>query len=570
MWSVTVAIILAMFLALQNPYWIPGGDSEVYLAIARNIAAGNGYMFNGQPARIAPPGWPMLLAAAIRHVSPEFLVLKLLAMGSMLGALAISYWILRRYVLPVTASAIIVLTALLSHVYPLTFWLHSDALFSLITAAMLLVAVQISERSPNTPISALKVVLLIILCVACAFVRWAGLINIVIVCAALMQHGQWRGRRGWLLCAVVFVAIFGTYRATSWGINYFAPNRVAFEESAQIDLSAVTSDIQLTEAGVETKEPSLITGTQGASGYGTRLVGYGTWFSYLLWQPFRLAAGIEPIWWTATAVGWVVIVVICFALLPELRAGRWLLPGVMFYTFALCLNWPHATARYLVPIAPLILLLIVMGLRQMRDLTRAPGSRWRPLVTTLAAVGIGAIVLCNVALYSIDLWVMRSKDFYDRYEAGQYKPLIAAAQWLNDHQIGHWQACVNPKYININKRRLSPTGLRILTMLTSKAMLQLPRSWSLGPYKLPNDRDFRRNFIAKNQVRYYLEQPKTSPWRLQHFRMPWLQQKLTGEPPEPNPAGDGWQLYVCDGASSPVQVKLDLENIKYPTRVPGF
>jgi len=50
-----LSIVAAMFLALENPYWVPGGDSEVYIASARNIALGNGYMFNGQAARIAPP-----------------------------------------------------------------------------------------------------------------------------------------------------------------------------------------------------------------------------------------------------------------------------------------------------------------------------------------------------------------------------------------------------------------------------------------------------------------------------------------------------------------------------------
>src|SRR5262252_1437983 len=76
-WSITCAIVAVIFLALQNRYWVPGGDSEVYVASAKNLAIGNGYMFNGAPARIAPPGWPMLLAAVMKWVSPTFLALKL-------------------------------------------------------------------------------------------------------------------------------------------------------------------------------------------------------------------------------------------------------------------------------------------------------------------------------------------------------------------------------------------------------------------------------------------------------------------------------------------------------------
>jgi len=114
---------------------------------------------------------------------------------------------------------------------------------------------------------------------------------------------------------------------------------------------------------------------------------------------------------------------------------------------------------------------------------------------------------------------------------------------------------------------MSPTGLRILTMLTGKAALQLPRKYTEPPYKLPKDTEFRRKFISVNRVRYYLEQPKVSPWRVWHFRTGALQEWITGNPAQDT--GAGWKLYVCDGASMPVQVELPKEP-EYPTRVPGF
>ena len=245
----------------------------------------------------------------------------------------------------------------------------------------------------------------------------------------------------------------------------------------------------------------------------------------------------------------------------------WLVPGAFAYMLALCVLWPHANARYLVPIAPLIVLAIVQGLAALSELMQKTWHRRAVAITGF--VGLGSVLLCNLSLYGIDLWVMRSRQFYDRYEAGMYKPLIAAAQFLNAHQVGHWQTCVNPEYMNYNKRKISPTGLRIITMLTEKATLQLPKRYTVPPYKLPNDRDFRRNFISKYKVRFYLEQPPVCPWRLQHFRVPWLQELMTGQPPVPPPGGDGWRLYVCDGASSPIRVALP-DNFVYPTRVPGF
>jgi hypothetical protein len=596
----TVLIVAALFLLLENPYWVPGGDSEVYTAVARSLASGDGYRFNGLPARIAPPGWPMLMAAVIKYVSPTFLALKLMTLASMLGALAVYYWILRRLAPPLLAAAAVLLTAVISHVYSLTFWLHSDALFTLLTAAMVLVALQINERrawnispvpeadssppssnlslqyaTPEPPVRVDRwlvgrVMLLLLLCVLAAFVRWAALINLVLLSMVLLQHGAWRWhhRRGmiaWTALALVIVVTFGSFFAIRWGMKRFAPPRVAFEDTAQVDMAAVTSDTQAIESFKETQEPAIITGTRGHSTYATRVLGFGTWFSYLLWQPFRLAAGIPAIWWAATAVGWVVACVVIAACYPEFRAGHWLLPAALAYTAALCLNWPHATARYLVPIAPLLVLAIFRGLVILRHAAARP--RARALVSALGYVGIGSVILCNLALYSVDVWVMRSSNFYDRYEAGLNKGLMAAAQYLSDQRVGHWQTCVNPEYINVHKRRMSPTGLRMLTMLTGKAALQLPRRYTEPPYKLPKDPEFRRKFISVNRVRYYLEQPRVSPWRVWHFRMGWLQERVTGVPAEDT--GAGWRLYVCDGASMPVQVPLPA-NPKYPTRVPGF
>lgn len=566
--TATLTIVLLLFLVLQNRYWVPGGDSEVYLAIAQNIATGNGYMFNGQAARIAPPGWPLLMAGVIKFISPTFLALKLTAMSAMIAALGIYYWILRRYVDPLPAAGAILLTAIISHVYPLTFWLHSDAIFALITAAIVHVSLQINESSPG-PARSWRIAWLLVLCVAGAFVRWAGIINILLIGAALMQRpGTLRERRAWFALALAVVVTFGSFYTIRWGMKRFAPARVAFEETAQMDLAAVATDLQVVEGMEGTREqemPGII--TSGQTTYARRFLGFGTWFSYLLWQPFRLAVGIEPIFYVATLVGWIVAIIIICGLVPELRQMRFLLPAAFVYVAALCLNWPHANARYLVPIAPLIIVMIFRGLSV---LGAAASQAWQKrTVAVIGVVGIASVILCNAALYAIDVWVMRSSNFYDRYEAGMYKPLLAAAELLNAQHVGNWQACVNPEYRNLNKRKMSPTGLRILTMLTGKAVQQMPKRYTLPQYKLPNDREFRRNFLATNRVRYYLEQPPVSPWRVQHFRAPWLQQLMLGEAPRLIPGGDGWKLYLCDGASSPVLVQLP-DHVTYPTRVPGF
>ena len=35
---VTMLVLLFLYLLLQNPYWVPAGDSELYTAVARSLA----------------------------------------------------------------------------------------------------------------------------------------------------------------------------------------------------------------------------------------------------------------------------------------------------------------------------------------------------------------------------------------------------------------------------------------------------------------------------------------------------------------------------------------------------
>src|SRR4051812_42190550 len=59
--AITMAVVLALYLLLQNQYWVPAGDSELYTAAARSLARGEGYTFNGQPVAIIPPGWSWMM-----------------------------------------------------------------------------------------------------------------------------------------------------------------------------------------------------------------------------------------------------------------------------------------------------------------------------------------------------------------------------------------------------------------------------------------------------------------------------------------------------------------------------
>ncbi|MGH7176753.1 MAG: ArnT family glycosyltransferase [Tepidisphaeraceae bacterium] len=558
-WLSAVAGCLLIFGLLENPYWVPGGDSELYVSIARNLATGEGYLFNGQPVRICPPGWPLILAAVMK-IWPSFLVMKLITLGCMTGALAVSYRIVRRYAPPKLSVVVILLTALLSHVYSLTFWLHSDALFCLISASAVLLSLQFSEGRRSTA----RAASIVLLGVCGVMVRFAGMLNIVLICAALLDGARpWRAGRSLLLCLAVAGAVTAAFFTTRIAMKRFATPRVAYEDSLVVpDATAMISDAAAGDTAFESKDVSLLSGGIGATGTGRRILGYGTWFSYLLWQPFRLAPGWPALFYVATFFGWIVFAVLAACALVELRASRWLLPAALLYTIILCLRWPHATARYLVPVAPIIMLMIFLGTDALRNAARKPWQR--RTVSGVAGVGVACIILCNASLWAVEVSVMRSDRFYDRYEAGLNKNLMAIGAYLRAHDVGNWQVAVNPSYKNLDKHRWSPTGLRILTMITGKATLSLPQDYK--DKKLPKDREFRE-WLKKNQIEYYLEQPPVSPWRVWHFRAGWLQGYKTGKPVIDQ--GAGWKLYRCHGRGVPTP--LDVTEYQVPlTRVPGF
>jgi hypothetical protein len=470
--------------------------------------------------------------AAVMTLSPTFLALKLVALASMVVALGTFYWICRRFASPATAAASVLVTGVLSHVYSLTFWLHSDGFFMMICAFAILVAMQIGEGKPHK----WRLALLLLLCAASVFVRWAGVLNWMLIAAVLLRGQLWprKFEQGALLPGGEMLAVLEEGEGLVEGADNFVAQSYGLM------------------GGATDMPPVLV-----------RLISWGTWFSYLLWQPLRLGASWPAVWLVGTICGWIVLLVIVAAVVQGARQRNWLLLAALLYTLALSMRWTQPNARYLVPLAPLLVMGLILGTGILHQLAQA---RWaQRTLRALLVICIGSILLANLVLYGIDVWVMRSDRFYDRYEAGLNKSLIVAAQYLDSIGVGHGQVAINPLYENIGRRRISPTGLRGFTMLTNKAMISVPRRYLNK--NLPKYRPFRF-WLSEQHIQYYLEQPPVEPWRVWHFRAGRLQQYKTGEPPDDEEAG--WRLFRCDGKSIPLQVDLSKRQIEYPTRVPGM
>jgi hypothetical protein len=561
--SALIITLILVYGLLQNPYWVPAGDSELYTAAARNMARGEGYTFNGQSIAIIPPGWSWMMSLVMR-VTPYFLPLKLMAMTCVIASLACAYWIVRRFVSPPKAFFVIVLTAILSHVYQATYWLISESAFCLATTASILVAMQIAEGRKQ----GWRIALLLLLCAAAVSIRWAGLFGTLIVVAALLD-GQLRPRfeTRWIAAVLVVVVTFGAFLGWRHGLSGTPEETAAAtdvvtgtgEDMGAVPIAETPAPMTSGEANQSAKHYQIFpTGS-----YADRFLNWGRWFSYLYWQPFR-AIGASA----STIVGWVLIALLAVLVVQATRQKRWIWIATGAYTAVLALGWTNVNARYYMPIAFLITLGIFLATDQLVAWARRSFAV-RGVVQVLFVLFVGSVALCNGALYAVEVAIARSERFYQRYETGLNVSLISACQRLatlpnppKDRELA-----VSQVYVNLGKTRASPFGLRSTVLLTGRTTLT-PRFKDAQAVPTDNTRLARslRTWLRSKGIRYYLYQPPISPWRVWHFRMGWLERKRTGQTAAKDTAG--WQLYRVDADRlTPIAIPRKCEPV---TRVPGL
>jgi len=129
--AAALSLVALLYAILQNHFWVRHGDSELFLSIARSLVRGEGFRFCGQPVAIVPPGWPLVIAGAMK-LSSQLFWLKLIPMSCMLGFFAVSFAVLNRYTSPAVAAFCILITASLEPVFSLSYLFFSDPLFALV------------------------------------------------------------------------------------------------------------------------------------------------------------------------------------------------------------------------------------------------------------------------------------------------------------------------------------------------------------------------------------------------------------------------------------------------------
>lgn len=616
-WAVTL-ILLVAYLALQNPYWVPGGDSDFYVSIARTMVMEGKYQYNGLPVAISPPGWPWAMAQILK-ISPTFLALKLFTMSCMLASLVIGYFVALRFVKPSAAGISVLLAGLLMPVYSLTYFLHSEGLYCLLAAWALLICFRVREGRARL----VEKPLLVLLCVAIPMVRWAGVFQLLPIVAVLMSGLGWKTawqsgikpffrfiaiQRHGLLALLCVVALVVTWQTTRRSLELTTEQLKQLKEIGGNTTMDDDVEVPAETAGVPTLPQASSKNLSIWEDYGQRFFRAGKWFSWLLWQPSRFATAAGKLADNfVILVGWGVILMLgAVAIGAAVRKGEWLWISLGLYCGGLCMNWPNPNSRYFVPIAPLIILgLFVLFYEAGR---RYPGTTidwWK----WIRRAFVYSVLLVNLLLYGTDVIVMRtSKDFYATFEAGQHKDLVNIAHYLMQlpplvegdpatqptHRSGtaatvptidtlvlrrptDGRIMINERYENLGRIRFSPAGMRAMVLLTGLNIKPMDRGYAKttgpgDPATMGNNKAWPTRllrYIRYSRARYVLMQSPAIPWRVWHFRLSMEWQDWLSKHPGQPPSG-GWTLYAYDPETNDLyEVPVpDVDN--WPTRVPGM
>ena len=573
-WFFAVAsVLLLAYLLLQNPFWVPGGDSDFYVSVARSMARGQGFKYNGLPVAISPPGWPWLMAQVLRF-STAFLTLKLLTMACMYASLLLSYFIALRFVKPSTAAIATLLCGLLMPVYSLTYFTHSEGLYCLLSAWGLLEALRVREGRGGV----MTIVSLCALCVAIPLTRWAGIFQALPMAAVLLsgRRGSAWGTRYWKTAACVVLIVGGTFVVTRQLTKLSQADLDAYKnvgngnDNEEIELPPENGSVQL----VPTKGKTTL-----LEEYSQRFLNAGKWFAWLLWQPSRFASVSKYIDLLVGVIGWGVIGLLAWLAFHTLVRGEWLWTSLIVYCGVLCMSWPNPNSRYFVPVAPLILIGLLLVLQLCRE--RFPVKNF-DLWKWLRRAFFYSVLLANLAMYGVDVIVMRSSHFYDTFEAGQHKDLINTARYLLalraagpttapagvQVQPEDGDLVVNERYENLGRVRYSAAGSRSMTLLMDRIVKPLQHgkvSRYMDDFQPALGREMRR--IGGD---FLLIQKPAMPWRLWHFRLPMTVQRYFAKPGDSLRESGGWYLYHFnrDQRSFTVQPVPSVED--WPTNVPGM
>ena len=508
--GVLTLLVSAVYLSLLHPYWVRGNDNEFYIGLARNIAQGEGFRFNGNPVVMVPPGYPGLLAAAMK-LTPHFLYLKLISVATLVAFAVLSYRVARRAVGVGPAFWGVLIAATGSSALQLSYTLLSDPPFCALGMAAALLAVRLAE---GTRLPWLHAAGIVACAVAALSMRWTGLMLLPLVGAVLMNGRVGRDAvmprldRRWVTLGLTTVAVFAAFFAMrAWLV--IPPESI---DPRYPDTTAVSYPLWgETEVGPFGRAWIMARNViEQAGRYPTGLI----WEYLARSHAFREACNM---------VGWGILGLCGVAAWARARRGDWVLVGGLLFLLPIAMRWPYAVARYSLPTAPLVFAGAIAGLwptmfwaaRHARRLHDSLDFDPRRPARYVAAAFVAASLTVATATWAGEYMVARSQTLtiQDRYEAGVHRRLAAIAQDLPTRMAPGDEVAISSAWLLRDCRPgTSENWFRTLNCLTDIPVQKVPHKYHRDPREDPEV----RRWLADRGVRWYAWQPRW--WGYWHLR----------------------------------------------------
>jgi hypothetical protein len=499
--------LLVLYGLLFNGQWVPGGGDEAYyLSIGRSITQTGEFVSNGLPVVTVPYGWPYLIAAAMK-ISLSFSFLNLLPLTLVLGALLLWYRVLRRIMDARIAFTATLLSALLFHWQRGAVHFYSEPLYFFLMAAGVLLSLQIAEGRRWR----LRMTGLVLLCVGLVLSRFAGLLTLPLLAAALLCGPARPALRQWIALGLVAVALGGSFLGMRAMLGRNAKKNLAKMEQVikrqgkktSLAANRVRALKQTAESEMAVQGRIMGRAVQAGRWEYLRRVGQsGVWMSRLLWPPAEMGKHNEKILWISNATGWLLIAVIAVCLRDAWRQRQWLWLGMAGYCLSFIVVWPEPNGRYIAGAAPMLLPALWMGAQRLRG--GLAGTPWRKPVTGTMLVLFGSILACNVPIYAMEVWVNQSPDFHSKVLAGEHAEMAGLCRYLDAQGLQDDQLAVPSDEASLQI-------VRVVNLLTGRTVLTWPGSGAPMPALL--------KWAREKRIRYYACPSSDAPRRLWHVQL---------------------------------------------------
>ena len=281
------------------------------------------------------------------------------------------------------------------------------------------------------------------------------------------------------------------------------------------------------------------------------------WFGWTLFSPSRFLPVMHPAgWWIDLGVGLLATGMVIVGGVARARRGDWIILGSFAYVLALCAGWPGVNNRYVVPVLPMAIAGILIGLRVLIGWRLA--IVWRGLRWLFVAM----LLLANGVMWGVDAWVSRAPtalDFYSRYEAGIHLSLIEVAADIGErYEQRPGVVSAFGRYENLGERWNYKHSQRVTAYVADVEPVGVPAELLLQSGIKPI-----QNWARANGVLYHVHQNPTRPGRVWHFRLTFQQHALfDGFVPEQQ--RDQFELYLMRWYPTP-----DDPDIRWLTYTPA-